>query len=275
MADTPHVIEITDLDDPRLDDYRNLRDRELLGRPGSPDLFVGEQRLIVERMLARPGVTKSVLVARNQRDEVAPLDPPEVPVYVTERAVMSRLAGFNIHRGVLAIGRRAAVERADLQSVIRPDRPLTVLLCEDVTNIDNIGFLFRNAAAFGVDAVLLSPDCHDPLYRKSLRVSIGHALTVPFVRSADWPGDLDRLKSQWGLTLIGTVTAAQAVALDEVDCPSRVGLIVGQEYHGLSPATLGACDQLVRIPMAPGVDSLNVAVAAAVCLHRLSNARRA
>ena len=133
--------------------------------------------------------------------------------------------------------------------------------------------LFRNAAAFGVDGVLLSPSCHDPLYRKSLRVSIGHALDVPFARSRDWAGDLADLARR-GITLIAAAATETAVAIDEVTPPRRVALVVGQEFDGVSPTTLDACDHVVRVPMSPGVDSLNVGVAAAVCLHRFSTGRR-
>ncbi len=195
-AQAGNVLEVIDLADTRLADYRDIRDRGLRGRDGIPGLFVGEQPLIVQRMLSMPGVTKSVLVATTWADRIAHLAPPEVPVYVAPLDLMRHVAGFTVHRGVLAVGYRSAIERSDLASALRPDGPLTVLLCESITNIDNIGLLFRNAAAFGVDAVVLSPRCHDPLYRKSLRVSIGHALTVPFVRCRDWPGDLGRLKAR-------------------------------------------------------------------------------
>ncbi len=269
-----NVFEVIDLADPRLAEYRDIRDRGLLGRNGMPGLFVGEQPLIVQRMLSMPGVTKSVLVVTTWADRIAPLARPDVPVYVAPLDLMRHVAGFTVHRGVLALGYRSAIERSDLASALRPDGPLTVLLCENITNIDNIGFLFRNAAAFGVDAVVLNPRCHDPLYRKSLRVSIGHALTVPFVRCRDWPGDLGRLKAQWNLTLIAAALDKGGVDLRLVDRPERVGLVVGQEFHGLSPTTLDHCDHIVKVPMAPGVDSLNVAVAAAVCLHRFSTGKR-
>jgi tRNA G18 (ribose-2'-O)-methylase SpoU len=268
------VIEVSDIDDPLLDDYRDIRDRELRGRDGYPGLFVGEQPLVVERMLRVPGATKSVLLGRTWVDRMVPRVPPEVPVYVVPLEIMKRIAGFNIHRGVLAVGFRPAVERSDLDPDLPRREALTLLVCENITNIDNIGLLFRNAAAFGVDAVLLSPRCHDPLYRKSLRVSIGNALTVPFVRSADWTADLDRLRREWGVSLIAAALDPRAVDLDAVDRPGRVGLVVGQEYEGISPDTLDRCDHIVRIPMAPGVDSLNVAVAAAVCLHRFSTSKR-
>ncbi|MCZ6810997.1 MAG: RNA methyltransferase [Planctomycetota bacterium] len=273
-AQARNVFELIDLADPRLANYRDIRDRGLLGRDGIPGLFVGEQPLIVQRMLSMPGVTKSVLVVRTWADRIAPLAPPEVPVYVAPLDLMRHVAGFTVHRGVLAVGYRSAIERSDLASALRPAAPLTVLLCENITNIDNIGLLFRNAAAFGVDAVVLSPRCHDPLYRKSLRVSIGHALTVPFVRCLDWPGDLVRLKARWNLTLIAAALDERAIDLRLVDRPERVGLVVGEEFHGLSPTTLDHCDHIVKVPMAPGVDSLNVAVAAAVCLHRFSTGKR-
>jgi tRNA G18 (ribose-2'-O)-methylase SpoU len=268
------VIEVSEIEDPRLADYRDIRDRELRGREGMPGLFIGEQPLVVERMLRMPGVTKSVLIGPGWVDRIAPQAPPEVPVYVAPIAMMKRVAGFNIHRGVLAVGHRSAVERPALDESLLGREALTLLLCEGITNIDNIGFLFRNAAAFGADAVVLSPLCHDPLYRKSLRVSIGHALSVPFVRSGDWAADLDAYRSRWNITLIAAALDRRAADLEAVARPKRVGLIVGQEYEGISPATLDRCDHVVKVPMAAGIDSLNVAVAAAVCLHRFSTGKR-
>ncbi len=267
------VFEIDNIDDSRLDEYRDIRDRDL--RQHSPDggLFVGEQLLVVQRMLRRPGVTRSVLIAPGWLDRIGPLAPPDVPVYVTDTATMKKIAGFDIHRGVLAMGYRTAVELPELADDLVGRDPVTLLLCEAITNIDNIGLLFRNAAAFGVDAVLLSPTCHDPLDRKSLRVSIGHALDVPFARSRDWAGDLADLSAD-GITLIAAGTGEGSVDLDSVPPPARVGLVVGQEFDGISPRTLDACDRIIRIPMSPGVDSLNVGVAAAVCLHRFSTGRR-
>ncbi len=274
MSDAAGIIEIKEIGDPRLEDYRDIRDREVKGAGAVGGLFIAEQALVVERMLGVPGAAKSVLVSPTWLDRIQPLAPPGVAVYVAPLALMKQVAGFDIHRGVLGVGRRDAFQRADLELSRSPKTPVTVLLCEEVSNIDNIGFLFRNAAAFGVDGVLLSPRCHDPLYRKSLRVSIGHALTVPFARSRDWERDLKRLKRDRHLTLIGAATGGDAVDLDSVPRPLRVGLIVGQEYDGLAPATLDLCDHVARIPMAEGVDSLNVAVAAAVCLHRFTTGRR-
>ncbi len=273
-AKAGNVIQVTDLDDPRLADYRDIRDRGLLGPEGLPGLFIGEQPLVVKRMLSLAGVTKSVLVLTTWADRIAPFAPSDVPVYVAPLELMRQVAGFKVHRGVLAAGFRAKIERPNLEEILSRDGPLTILICQDIANIDNIGLLFRNAAAFGVDGVLLSPKCHDPLYRKSLRVAIGHTLSIPFARCDDWLGELDRLKRDWNLTLIGTAMDERASELDSVDRPERVGLVVGPEFDGLPAATLEQCDSIVKVPMAPGVDSLNVAVAAAVCLHRFSTAVR-
>ncbi len=273
-AETGNVIQVTDLDDPRLADYRDIRDRGLLGPEGLPGLFIGEQPLVVKRMLSTPGLTKSVLVLNTWADRIAPFASADVPVYVAPLELMTLVAGYEVHRGVLAAGYRAKVERPNLDDILRRDGPVTMLICQDITNIDNIGLLFRNAAAFGVNGVLLSPKCHDPLYRKSLRVAIGHTLSVPFARCDDWLGELDRLKRDWNLTLIAAAIDERATELDSVDRPERVGLVVGPEFDGLGAATLDRCDFVVKVPMAPGVDSLNVAVAAAVCLHRFSTGKR-
>jgi tRNA G18 (ribose-2'-O)-methylase SpoU len=207
------VHAIDDPLDPRLEDFRDIRDRDARGPDGRPGVFIGEQGLVVEKMLVIPD----------------------------------------------------------------RDRPATVLVCESIRNIDNIGALFRVAAAFGVDAVVLSPDCHDPLYRKSLRVSIGHALSIPFARSRDWTADLAALGDRHGLLRIGASVGDGSIRVDAVpedDRQRRVAIVMGSEFEGLSAESTSGCDALVRIAMAPGVDSLNVAVAAAVLLDRFSTARR-
>jgi tRNA G18 (ribose-2'-O)-methylase SpoU len=151
--------------------------------------------------------------------------------------------------------------------------PRTVLVAEGITNIDNIGQLFRIAAAFAVDAVLLSPDCHDPLYRKSLRVSTGNALKVPAIRARAWPDDLAALCARFDLTLVATAIQS-SVPLASIGHPPRVALVVGHESEGVTPAVRALAKHVVRIPMAKGVDSLNVAVSAAIALDRLSNGTR-
>lgn len=272
-------IRIDDPADARLDDYRHVRDRDLLGAAGRPGLFIGEQALIVERMLAVPGRTKSVLVLPGKVARLAPLVPDDVPLYVVPGDIMASVVGFDVHRGVLAVGWRPPPQALALGAALPapdgPDAPLTLLACEDITHHDNLGMLFRNAAAFGVDAVVLSPRCHDPLYRRCLRTSIGHAVDVPYARSTDWPADLSALRDRWGCTIVAAATGPGAVALDDAPRPRRIALVVGTEGTGLSDSALAAADVRVRVPMRAGVDSLNVAVAAAVCLHRLSQGARA
>jgi tRNA G18 (ribose-2'-O)-methylase SpoU len=198
-------------------------------------------------------------------------------------ALVEEIAGFNIHRGLLAIGTRPAPRTVDSlvpasSAGVAPattPAPCTLLCVEGVNNMDNIGQLFRVAAAFACAGVVLSPECHDPLYRKSLRVSCGHALRVPFARSEAWTADLARLRTAHGFALIGaTGHGAPLDGRDAGAAPARTALLVGAEFAGLSPAALAACDRRVRIPMAPGVDSLNVAVAAAVLLDRFSRGTR-
>lgn len=271
-----NVEWIDDPADPRLDDYRDVRDRDLRIRQG---LFIGEQFLVVEAMLRRhcpKWPVKSVLALPQHAERFAAMAAPEIAVYAGTVELMHSIVGFDIHRGVLAAGYRPRAEQLTLDAALPPPgtEPLTLLLCDGIRNIDNIGMLFRNAAAFAVDAVILSPDCHDPLYRKSLRVSIGHVLNVPWARSPNWPADLARLRSDWGVTLLGAAIGAGSQPMDEVERPSRVGIVVGGEFNGLSEVARHACDGLIRIPMAPQVDSVNVATAAAICLHCFSHGRR-
>jgi tRNA G18 (ribose-2'-O)-methylase SpoU len=266
--------------DPRLDDFRDIKDRDLRGREG---IFLGEQALVVERMLEKPELVRRVLVIENRKNwlesALATCGNPEIECLVVPREIVADVAGFDVHRGVLASGNRSPLDTRTLQEVLPdPHLPATILCCESINNIDNIGMIFRIAAAFGVDAVCLDPACHDPLYRKSLRVSIGHALRIPFFRSTDWEADLERLRRDHGFTLLGASLETNAQPHREFrleDTAPRVAIVLGSEYEGLLQETAQACDHLLRIPMACGVDSLNVGVAAAVLLDRLSQADRA
>lgn len=270
---------IDDLDDPRIADYRAVRDRDLLGREGRPGRFIAESRLVVERLLGLPVEIESILVDLRRADAMAATlassGRRDVPLLAAETALLRAIAGFDVHRGVLAIGRRPRSADSTLDAVVPVRGRMTLLLCEDITNADNMGGLYRVAAAFGVDAVILSPSCHDHLYRKSMRVSMGHALVVPTARSGDWQSDLDRLRSEWHCSIVAATPGPGSEPLDAIEPSDRVALVVGPEGTGLAPATLLRCDRRVRIPMAAGIDSLNVAVAAAVCLHRLSRSARA
>jgi tRNA G18 (ribose-2'-O)-methylase SpoU len=252
-------VAIDDPDDPRLADYRALRDAELQGA------FIAEGALVVRQLLRSPYRVRSVLVTPRK---LAALDadlPPDVTVYVAPRELLRAVVGFDLHRGAVAAAERPPP--ADAAAIARRARSLLVV--EDVSDAENMGSLFRNAAAFGVDAVLLSPRCCDPLYRRAVRVSMGHVLHVPFARLAPWPSSLDDVVRAAGFTTVALTPGADAVDVDRVPPPPRPAILVGAEGPGLTDAALASADLRVRIPMRPGVDSINVAAAAAVAFHRL------
>jgi tRNA G18 (ribose-2'-O)-methylase SpoU len=255
--------------DPRLDDYRDLTaaDRRP-DRPGGRGLVIAEGVVVVRRLMASPYPVRSLLGVPRRLAELAPdVAGLPVPAYATDADTMAAVIGFHLNRGVLAVADRAV--RPDLDGLLRSARLLAVL--EGVNDHENLGALFRNAAALGVDGVLLGPRCADPLYRRSVRVSMGHVLRVPFVElPGPWPAVLDRVRDA-GLRVAALTPAAGAVPLTRgAVADARVALLLGAEGPGLSDAALSAADVRLRIPMAPGVDSLNVATAAAVAFHVLS-----
>jgi tRNA G18 (ribose-2'-O)-methylase SpoU len=278
------VETVVSPEDPRLEPFRRVRDRDALGPDGRPGLFVGESPLVIEAMLRAPAVeTIAVLASERQRGRAVELMESsrsagavavEPALLLAPDEVLNAVVGFDIHRGFLAVGRRPAAR--SVREVVPPVPCDSLLLVvEEINNIDNIGQLFRNAAAFGCDAVLLSPGCHDPLYRKSLRVSCGHALRVPFARSDSWDADLRWLVSEAGFALLGMTGGGELALRDAAAAlrdagTRRVAVLVGAEFSGLRPGTLAACSHRVRIPMAEGVDSLNVGVAAGVVLSRFA-----
>lgn len=272
----PAPITIDSIDDPRVEVYRDVQDRDLRGRDA---LFMAESELVIRRLLDTPRRLHSLLLspARYERLRAALcVLPGEVPVYVAPAQLMSEIAGFHVHRGVLAAGFRPRPEALSLEGALghlRQKSAFRLLLAEGITNVDNLGGLFRNAAAFGVDGVVLDPTSCDPLYRKAIRVSMGHVLRVPYAVSRDWPGVLARLKREWGVTLVGAEPGAGSVPAWEIPRAERIAVLLGSEDHGLDAATLRHCDVRVAIPMSEGVPSLNVATAAAVLLYELGRVR--
>jgi tRNA G18 (ribose-2'-O)-methylase SpoU len=265
------IVPISNPADPRLDDYRNIPDPALIEQH---HIFVAEGRLVVRRLLTESRLTtRSLLLTGTALDSLSDLisSRPELPVFVVSQDVMDAMTGFNIHRGCLAIGERPVARRP--QDVIRDTARLVVL--ERIANADNVGGIFRNAAAFAADAVLLGPGCTDPLYRKAIRTSMGAALIVPFAEVDEWPAALHDLRAA-GVSVIALTPAASAATLHE--CAGqlhgrRAAVVVGHEGDGLSTGTLEACDVHARIPMAPGVDSLNVATAVGIALYELRRER--
>jgi tRNA G18 (ribose-2'-O)-methylase SpoU len=262
-------VRLVDIDDPsdeRVADFRNLTDADV--RPDRRGIVIAEGVNVVERLVASPYPVRAVIgVADRIRALGAVLDLLPVPVFRVDKWTLSTIVGFRVTRGVLAAADRIA--EPGVAALLQ--RASRVAVLEGLNDFENLGALFRNAAAFGVDAVLLDPRCADPLYRRSVRVSMGHVLQVPFARVPEsWPDALDHL-SVAGFRRIA-LTPGGEVSLAEVPTAGPWALLVGAEGPGLSAAALERADLQVRIPMAPGVDSLNVATAAAVALAHLTGA---
>jgi tRNA G18 (ribose-2'-O)-methylase SpoU len=257
---------IASSDDPRLDLYRRVGDPEWLR---ANDLFVAEGRLIVDRLIALDSfLIRSILVNRAAHDALLQrLSAVDAQVYVCDDATLAGITGFNFHRGCLALVSRPPAEPADRLLGAR-----RLLALEGVANPDNVGGLFRTAAAFGAGGVLLNATAGDPLYRKAIRTSMGAALRLPFARVEDWLGTLERFR-QAGFRIVALTPQEDAMPIGEfqqhADPGVRLLLLVGAEGPGLRDDTLGRADARVRIPIDSTVDSLNVVVAAGIALQRL------
>jgi tRNA G18 (ribose-2'-O)-methylase SpoU len=261
------VIPITDPDDPRIESYRDIRERDLVGRD---KLFVAEGRVVLEKLVTSSAYEPVSLLISDRRvaslaDITAAL-PAHVPVYAASQAVLDAIAGFPLHRGILAIGRRRVTPSAETLLRDLPDRS-TILILSAIANHDNLGGIFRNAAAFGVGAILLDSDCCDPLYRKSIRVSVGAALIVPFARVTTYDELFTLLAEQCFDPL--ALSPAGRETLSSLTVGNRNAVFLGAEGPGL-PDHLMRRATTVRIPMAGGFDSLNVATTSGIVLHHLA-----
>jgi len=266
------IVAVDDPSDPRLVDYRDVREADRIRRDG---VFLAEGEVVL-RVLASRGrfPLRSLLLAQPRVASLADLLaslPPELPVYVAPQATMSQLVGFDIHRGILAAGHRGdPPDPAALLDALPPG-PCRVVALEGIVNHDNVGGIFRNCAAFGASAVLLDNVTCDPLYRKAIRVSAGASFFVPFARCPD-PAALLALLRGRGFTTLSLTPDPTAVDIArfgrDLPVPERVALLLGAEGPGLSDATLGGSHLRVRVAMAPGFDSLNVATTSGVALHR-------
>ena len=263
---------IESLDDPRLAFFTNLTD-VTLRRLSEPEtgLYLAESTKVIERALAAGHRPVSVITLEKWVNSLeALLADHDIPVFVGDESELEKLTGFLLHRGAIA-----AMERPALRSVtdtIRAARRVVIL--ENIIDHTNVGAIFRSVAGLGADAVLITPECADPLYRRSVRVSMGTVLQVPWTRISSWPEGLQELRDA------GFVVASLALSDDSIplsalsaENPERLAIVLGTEGHGLTPATIAASDRVVRIPMSHGVDSLNVAAAAAVTLYAVTNTR--
>jgi len=260
---SPAFVE--DPADPRLADYVDLADPDVRRRvEAERGFFIAESPLVVRRLLESGRRIRSVLVtparlgSLTDAFERAALD---APVYVAPDAVLRRVVGFDLHRGAVAAADRWPMPA--IEGVLHGARRVAVL--ERVNDHENLGVLFRSAAALGVDAVLLDSECSDPLYRRCVRVSIGHVLRLPWTRIMS----VDEVRRA-GFTTFALTPSAGATPIDEVEWPERVAMLFGAEGPGLSDVWLDGADHQIRIPMQPGADSLNLATAAAIAFYAAS-----
>lgn len=265
-------VPISDPADPRIEPYRDVRERDLVGRQGG---FVVEGEVVL-RAVARDGrwPLTSVLLADKRVMGIATILerlPDDLVVYTAPQEVLDGIVGFHIHRGILAIGARAEEPSADVLLAGISGKAMVVVLF-GIGNHDNMGGIFRNAAAFGADAVLLAPDCCSPLYRKAIRVSVGAALTVPFAR-LDAGEDALGLLARYGFEAIALSPSGETTLAD-LPPPARAAVLLGAEGPGLPPALM-ARTKTVSIPMAGAFDSLNVATTSGIVLHHLRFGGRA
>ena len=267
------VITIDDPADERLSDYTDLTDVALRSKSEpAKGLYIAESSTVLRRALEAGHRPRSVLLAHRWLPDVEEMlaavpDVGDVPVYVAAPALLEQVTGFHVHRGALAAMHRPVLRTvADVLASARGGRGARrVVVLEDVVDHTNVGAIFRSAAGIGVDAVLVTPRCADPLYRRSVRVSMGTVFQVPWTRIDPWPEGIDVLRAAGFITAALALTD-RSVTLDELaaGAPERLALVLGTEGDGLRPGTITGADLVVRIPMAGGVDSLNVAAASAV-----------
>ncbi|GAA1637122.1 TrmH family RNA methyltransferase [Georgenia ruanii] len=279
------LIRITDPADDRLGDYTHLTDVALRSKhEPAKGLYIAESSNVIRRALEAGHRPRSFLMAEKWLESMAPViaaapgcegapdGGEQVPVFVAEEPVLRAITGFHLHRGALAAMHRPPLAgvRELLEGARAGAGARRVAILEDIVDHTNVGAMFRSAAGLGVDAVLVTPRCADPLYRRSVRVSMGTVFQVPWTRLTTWPGAIDRLHDA-GFTVAALALSDDAVSLDDfaaspavADAGAKVALVLGTEGDGLARATVEAADVVVRIPMAGGVDSLNVAAASAV-----------
>jgi tRNA G18 (ribose-2'-O)-methylase SpoU len=266
------VIPVSSIDDSRLRPYRDVTSSNSSREMG---LFVVEGKTLVEELLASNFPAHSVLVERQYLARIKSCVDEETPLYVLDDGIVEKLVGFNFHRGMLACGHRRPAQ-SFAQALPLAEEPATVVICVGVQDPENLGGILRNCAAFGVDAVILGPNCTDAFSRRVLRVSMGASLRLPISESVDFSLDLARLRDDWLFDVIASVLRDDATTLDDALPSKRQALLFGNEAHGLKPEWIKACSRRVTLPMLCGTDSLNVAVASGIFLYHFTrpNKRR-
>ena len=261
------LVEISDLSDPRLEDYAHLTDVALKKSGGEHGLYLAESLLVLQRALRAGHRPRSVLVlGASVADAVEAVGEHDIPIFVGAPGLLEQLTGYLLHRGLIASMHRPALPSP--ASLLAESKRVVVL--ENVVDPTNVGAIFRSVAAIGADAVLVTPRCSDPFYRRAIRVSMGTVLQVPWTRVGDWPSLRAELVEA-GFHVAALALTADAVPLRDfaANAPERVALVLGTEGDGLTAEALAAADTVVQIPMRHGIDSLNVAAAAAVAMYAL------
>jgi tRNA G18 (ribose-2'-O)-methylase SpoU len=267
------LITIEDPQDPRLRDYVALTDVELRRRREPEEgLFIAEGEKVIRRARQAGYRMRSMLLSSKWIDVMRDvIDEVPAPVYAVAPEIAEQVTGYHVHRGAIASMQRTPLP--DVDELLATATRIAVL--EGLTDHANLGAVYRSAAALGVDAVLLSPDCADPLYRRAVKVSMGTVFSVPYAVAASWPQDLEKVRRA-GFDILALTPHERAVPLTEVP-PERLrrsAVMLGSEGHGLSPEALRAADEWVRIPMSHGIDSLNIAAAAAISFYALAEYAR-
>jgi tRNA G18 (ribose-2'-O)-methylase SpoU len=256
------VIQISDLADPRLADYSHQTDVALKKARGTEHgLYIAESALVLERALRAGHVPRSVLALGNTVEEARALVGDDVPIFSGPGELLEQLTGYLLHRGLIAAMHRPALP--SVESLLASAR--RVIILENVADPTNVGAIFRSVGAIGADAVLVTPRCSDPFYRRAIRVSMGTVLQVPWTRLGDWASTRALLTAS-GFQIAALALSEDAVSLRDFVAPPKLALVLGAEGEGLTPEALAAADTIVQIPMAHGIDSLNVAATAAVAM---------
>ena len=263
------VVEISDIADPRLTDFAHRTDVALKnGSTAEHGLYIAESALVLERALRAGHRPRSVLALGGTVDEAVALVGDEVPVYSGPGDLLAELTGYILHRGLIASMHRPPLP--SVQSLLENARRVVIL--ENVVDPTNVGAIFRSVAAIGADAVLVTPRCSDPFYRRAIRVSMGTVLQVPWTRTGDWASTRELLAAN-GFHVAALALTDGAVSLRSfaATAPEKVALVLGTEGEGLTPEAIASADTVVQIPMAHGIDSLNVAATAAVAMYALAD----
>lgn len=261
------VVEVNDLSDPRLGDYSQQTDVALKKARGTEHgLYIAESALVLERALRAGHRPRSVLALGGSVDEaIALIGDNDVPIFTGPPELLEQLTGYLLHRGLIAAMHRPALPSVEslLATASR------VIILENVADPTNVGAIFRSVGGIGADAVLVTPRCSDPFYRRAIRVSMGTVLQVPWTRLGDWDSTRQLLVAS-GFHVAALALTEDAVSLRDFVAPEKLALVLGAEGDGLTPEALAAADTVVQIPMAHGIDSLNVAAASAVAMWALA-----